>query len=175
MAKSPGRPRGSSKPVFNHPEKAPRASIPEEKEPTPNFDLLSDELKAKLREEARIAVDVRERKRAEEAYLAAEEERIERELHPEAHEEEREIYIDLALYADRVIIDGKHYMHGRNYTVKESTYRCMQDIIARTHKHYAETHRDPNTAMMEAAQSIAKGGHPGRAAISASDGKVTKF
>ena len=175
MAKSPGRPRGSSKPIFNHPERAVlHASIPEVKEPAPNFDLLSDELRAKLREEARIAVDVRERKRAEEAYLAAEEERIERELHPESHEEDREIYIDLALYADRVIIDGKHYMHGRNYTVKESTYRCMQDIISHTHKHFAEIHRDPNKAMMEAAQAIAKGG-PSLANISASDGKVTRF
>jgi hypothetical protein len=100
--------------------------------------------------------------------------RIERELHPEAHEEEREVTIDVALYADRIIVDGTHYMHGRTYKVKRGLYDAMIDIMSRTHKHYADTHRDPIKATMEAQQAIAKGG-PSYAVVNASTLQVTKF
>jgi hypothetical protein len=178
MAKTPTKTpvrRSASRPLFNHPEKKLSAPDPHpEHEPAPNFDLLTDEMKAKLREDALVQVEARERDRAMEAYLAAEVERIERELVPDSHEEMKEIYIDLAIYADRIIIDGKHYMHGRTYTVKKSLYDSMKDIQAQTWQHYANTHKDPNEAMQKMAQTIAKGGSS-FATISASTGQVTRF
>ena len=176
MARPPGRPpkAGRKSPIFNKPDKFYPPDPIEPKEPEPNFDLLDEDTKEKLRLKAAAKVEAAERERAEHAWLEAEIERIEKELHPEAFEEEREITIDLALYADRIIINGKQYMHGRTYKVGKNLYDSMQDIISQTHKHYANTHRDPMRAMQEAQQAIAKGG-PSYATINGSSGQVTKF
>lgn len=174
MAKSPGRPRGAKSPVFNHPDKHYSAPRVEEREPAPNFDLLSDERKAKLTEDAKSKVEARERVRAEDAFLAAEIERIERELIPDAHEEMKEIVIDLALGNDQIVLDGKWYMYGRTYTVKKSIYDSLREIIQRTHWHYAQTHTDPTEAAQRASQAIAKGGSS-FATINASSGQVARF
>ncbi len=172
MARPPGRPRKT--PLFNKPDKYYGPDPVAPKEPAPNFDLLDEATKDELRKKAAAKVEAAERDRAEQAWLEAEIAHIEKELHPEAHEEDREIVIDCALYADRLIINGRHYMHGRKYTVKQGLYDSMRDIMSRTHKHYADTHRDPMRAMQEAAQAIAKGG-PSYATINGSSGQVTKF
>lgn len=162
-------------PLLSKPEGQRFVPEPAVLEPAPNFDLLSEETKEELRKQARAKVEADEIDRASEAFKAAEIERLEREAHPEAFEEEREITIDVALYADRVILDGRTYMFGRTYTVKKRVYDSLMDIMARTHRHYADTHRDPMRAMQEAAQQIAKGGDPGRATLNASTGGVQKF
>jgi hypothetical protein len=167
-----GRPRKT--PIFNRPVKDLEPPELVDLEHKPNFDLLDEVTKQELRAKAKARVEARERDRATEAFLAEEVERIERETHPEAYEEEKEITIDLAIYADRLIINGRHFMHGRTYTVKKSLYDSLRDIMARTHRHYADTHRDPARAMMEAQQQFAKGG-PSFATVSASSGQVTKF
>ena len=168
-----GRPPRKS-PTFNRPVKDYAPAPMEDKEPLPNFDLLSPEQKTELTAKAKARVEARERDRAMEAFLSAEVDRIERELHPEAFEEEREITVDLAIYADRLIINGKHYMHGRTYTVKKSLFDAMNDIIAHTHKHYAETHRDPTKAFYNGQREISKQG-PSYATLNAQTGQVTKF
>lgn len=165
---------GRKSPLFNKPAGREYAQPIEDLEPAPNFDLLSEEDKAALREKARKKVDDNERLRAMEAFLEAETKRVEKELHPEAYEEEKEVEIDVALYADRIILDGKHYMHGRKYTVKKSRFDALQDIMWRTKKHYEATHRDPMKAMQEASQAIAKGG-PSYATINGSTGLVQRF
>lgn len=177
MARPPGRPRGSGRksPLFNKPDKYYGPDPIEPSEPAPNFDLLDEATKELLRQKAEVKVEAAERERAENAWFKAEMARIEKELHPEAFEEQKEILIDLALYADRIMINGVSYMHGRTYTVGKSLYDAMRDIMARTHKHYADTHRDPMRAMQEAAQAIAKGGAPGFAQINASSGQQVRF
>jgi hypothetical protein len=157
MAKSPGRPRKT--PIFNRPVKDLEPPPLNVVDPKPNFDLLSAEEKELIREKARVNVEAKEKDRAWEAFLAAEVERIEKEVHPETYEEEKEITIDMAIFADRLIINGRHFMHGRKYTVKKSLYDSISDMMARGHRHYRDTHRDPARALMEAQQEIAKGGH----------------
>jgi hypothetical protein len=177
MARPPGRPPGRPRksPIFNKPSRDyDRPSI-EALEPTPNFDLLSEDEKAEIRAKAEAKVIDDEKQRAWQAFLDAEVKRLEKELHPEAYEEEKEITIDLALFADRIILDGRTYMHGRKYTVKKSVYDSLAEIQSKTWKHYHDTHRDPERVLQEAAQAIAKGGAPGYAQISGSTGQVTRF
>jgi hypothetical protein len=174
MAKTPARAKGPRRPEFNHPDKRREPEVRDPREPAPNFDLLSEETKERLREDAKVKVEARERARAMDAFLAAEVERIERATVPDAHEEEREVEIDLAIYADRIIVDGRVFMHGRRYTVKKSLYDSLMDIQAQTWKHYRNTHHDPNEASQRAAQAIAKGG-TSYATINAASGQVAKF
>lgn len=178
MAKSPGRPssRSSSRksPTFNRPVKDYAPSPLEDKEPAPNFDLLSDETKVKLREQARVKVDADDIHRAEIAFLAAEEDRLERELHPEAYEESREIEIDVAIYPPVIVLDGKYFWHGRKYTVKQRVFDTIRDLMFKARRHYNDTQRNPMQVMQESAQAIAKGG-PSYATINSATGQVTKF
>jgi hypothetical protein len=172
MAKAPARAKGPSRPRFSYPIKEYTGPGPRpEKEPAPNFDLLSDDDKAKLREDALVKVQAAEKLRAKNAYLDAEIERIERELIPDAHEEVVDITIDLALGNDQIVLDGKWYMYGRKYKVKKSVYDSLAEIIARTHWHHAQIHNDPNDAAMRASQAIAKGGRS-HAVINGSTGTV---
>lgn len=173
MTNPRGRPKKS--PTFNRPVKDFAPPSLDTKEPVPNFDLIPEEHKEALRLKAKARVEARERDRAETAFLDAEEDRLERELHPEVHEELQDITIDLAIYADRIVIDGKHYMHGRTYKgLPKSRCDVMRDIMARTYKHHAETHRDPARAFMEAQREISKSG-PGYATVNGATGQVTKF
>lgn len=174
MAKQPGKIRSSKSATYNRPIKDYEPPTIEPPELKPNFDLLDEEMKESLRKKAAARVEARERDRAMEAYLDAEVERIERSVHPEAYEEEKEIAIDLAIYADRIIINGKHYMHGRTYKVKKSLHDCLQEIMWQTHKHYAATHKDPTKVFYDSQREVTKSG-PSYATISGSTGQVTKF
>ena len=175
MTNPRGRPPKKS-PTFNRPVKDFAPPSIDAKEPMPNFDLLSAEDKAALLVQAKAAVEKRERLRAMEAYLAAEEDRLERELHPEAQEELQTITLDgLAEYADRIIIDGVHYMWGRTTNpIPKSRCDVLRDIMYRTRKHYADTHRDPQKAFYDAQREISKAG-PGYATINGGTGQVMKF
>jgi hypothetical protein len=172
MAKSPAR--GRSKVLLNKPTREFEQLPPNTRDPDPNFDLLSEEEKEEIRKDAAAKVDAAEKDRAWQAFLEAETKRLEKTLHPEAHEEEKEIEIDLAIYAPEILLDGKRYLYGRKYTVRKSVYDALNEIMYRTHKHYRETHRDPARALMESEQAIAKGGHS-YAVVNGSTGQVTKF
>lgn len=167
MARSPAK--------LNHPIRGSR-ELPElPAGRTVNFDILSDFEKEEIRKEARAKLEAREKDAAMRAFLDAEIARLDKEAHPDAYEEEKEITLDgLAPYADRIVLDGRHYMFGRTYTVKKSVYDVMQEIMWRTRRHYEEVHRDPAEVMMRAQQEISKAGD-GYARVSAANGRVTRF
>jgi len=173
MAKGPAK-LGRSRPLFNKPEHARTPDPIEEREFEPDFSLLDEQTKEKLTLEAKSKAEANAIKLAEDAWLEAEIKRAEKSFHPEAFEEMQEIEIDVALYADRIILDNKTYMHGRKYTVKKSVADCMREIMSRTERHWREVNRDPARMQMEADQAIAKGGKP-YATISAASGQVTRF
>lgn len=104
--------------------------------PRIDFELLSDDDRKRLQEDA-IAQARAERKVAAEAEykrLALEEARREEGL----EEELITFTLDLAEFADRITIDGQIFFHGRTYTVPRSKYQVMTEMAYRTHTHQAE-------------------------------------
>ncbi len=111
----------------------------------PDFSLLDEETKARLRQDAAAKIDAREIARAEQAFLEAEIERLDKERHPEVHEPEEDIALDgLALYADRIIINGKAYVWGRTYRVRKSLADVFREIMQRSQRHEAEIQSGDN-------------------------------
>jgi len=102
--------------------------------------LLSSEEREKITREAKAKIDARDKLDAEEAFLNAELARLDGEAHPEKVEEMRDVVIDLALYADRIILDGVVYFHGSRYKVRKSQYDVIQEIMDRTRRHDDEIH-----------------------------------
>ena len=130
MAKTPAKP----------------TSIPKAHEPkrVVDFDILSDVEKDAIRQKAVAKVQARNKLDAEEAFLKAEMERHERETHPEVFPEMREIRIDLALFADRIILDGKQYFAGELYTVPKPVFDVIKELERNTYRHEEEI-RSGNT------------------------------
>ena len=129
-----------------------------DKEPLPNFDLLSEEEKTQYRAKAEARFLDREKQRAIEAFIEDELARLERAAHPEIHEPLEDVTIDLAVDADRIILDGMHLMYGRTYKVKRSVAACLREIMFRNKQNYARTHRDPAQAFAEAQRAFTKEG-----------------
>lgn len=102
--------------------------------------ILTPEERAEITKQARAKIEARDKLDAEEAFLSQELKRLDDEAHPEKREEMREIVIDLALYADRIILDGTQFFHGSRYTVPKSQYDVMHEIMARTWRHDDEIH-----------------------------------
>lgn len=124
MAKQPAKPTSVPKPH------EPKRAV--------DFDILSPDKKAELSAKAKTKVEARDVLDAEEAFLKAEMERIEREKHPEIFPEMREIRLDLALFADRVTLDGKVYYAGELYTVPKPVYDVLKELERSTYRHDAE-------------------------------------
>ena len=95
------------------------------------------EIEAEAEKEATASHRAKARKRLIEAHKAA----VLKRLNPAVEEEEdfRDILIDLAPHADRIILDGTMYMHGLHYTVSRAVYDTMKDIMARTWEHEDDT------------------------------------
>jgi hypothetical protein len=111
----------------------------------PDFSLLDEETKDRLRLDAAAKIDAREIARAEQAFLEAEIERLDKERHPEVHEPEEDIDLNgLALYADRITINGKAYVFGRSYRVKKSLADVFREIMQRSRRHEAEIQSGDN-------------------------------
>jgi len=124
-----------SRPI-QRPVQQPQASEPVR---IPDFSLVSEEKKEALLKEARERIEAKEIALAEQAFLEAEIARLDRERHPEAHEEMVDYFIDgLALYADRIVLDGKTFMFGRTYKVRKSVALVFDEIMQRTRRHEAE-------------------------------------
>jgi hypothetical protein len=100
-----------------------------------DFSVLSEERKAELREKAEAKVRAQQILEAEDAYLAKQMDDLDKELHPETVYEMRDLRLDLALYADRVTLDGKAYYHGELYTVPKPVYDVLKECEARTWRH----------------------------------------
>jgi hypothetical protein len=114
-----------------------RPEPPESKAPV-NFDLLSDAEKATIRQKAEDRVLANEKLRAENALLEQEMERVTKERNPEAFEEMKDITIDLALYADRIVINGRVYPYGWSGKVPKRVYDTLMEIMGRTFRHEQE-------------------------------------
>lgn len=108
--------------------------------------VLNDEEREAIRAKARVKVAARDKLDAEEAFLKSEMERLDREAHPEAFVEMREIRIDLALFADRVILDGRQYYAGELYTVPKPVYDVLKEMERNTYRHDQEIKGDNNDA-----------------------------
>ncbi len=98
--------------------------------------LVSDERREALRAQARKKIEL-ERTKAAEAKVLLELEAEER-VASGLQEEQVIINIDLAPYADRIVIDNIIYFQGHNVTVPASRAALMHEIMANTWKHQAE-------------------------------------
>ena len=107
-------------------------------EPEGDTTILTDTERDALTAKARARVEAKAKHAAEEAFLKAEEERLEREAHPQAFEEMREIRLNLAMYAQFITIDSRRYYHGMLYTVPKSLYDVLKEQEQRSHRHEAE-------------------------------------
>lgn len=130
-----GRPPKLNRPIRD-PDFPNRADPP--RQPV-NFDLLTEEDRARIRADAEARVTAREKERAEEAYLELQELKVRKERNPEAFEEEVDYIPDLAIYcSDGLRVDGRVYEHGRTYRVKASVAASLREMAQRTHRHEAE-------------------------------------
>jgi len=130
---------------FNRPIQRQVQPEPPEAVRIPDFSLISREKREELLKEAKARIDAKEIAAAEQAFLEAEIERLDRERHPEAHEEMVEINLEgLALYADRIVLDGRTYMFGRTYRVRKSMAEVMAEVMQRSRRHEAEIRSGDN-------------------------------
>lgn len=97
--------------------------------------LLTEEKKAELREAAQRKIMARDIADAEEQYLKEQMELADKAKHPEIFEEMREIRLDLALYADRVILDGRAYFADESYTVTKRVYDVLKECEQASYRH----------------------------------------
>ncbi len=139
MAKNPTHPklgRAIQQPV--------QASAPDPVR-IPDFNLLDEDKKEELRKEALAKIVAREIARAEQAFLEAEIDRLDKERHPEVHEPEEDIELTgLALYCDKIVINGRPYMWNRTYRVKKSLADVFREIMQRSQRHEAEIQSGDN-------------------------------
>lgn len=95
--------------------------------------ILDEKRVTELRAKAKESVD-KERKAAAEAQLL-EQFKLEERQAGGLEEEMVEVYIDLAPYADRLMIDGVVYFNGRTITVRASVGDVIREMISATWKH----------------------------------------
>lgn len=99
------------------------------------IDKLQVEVDAEAAEEAR-----------EEAKKAVKEKlRLEARRKKGLEEAQEEVYIDLAPFADRLLIDNVAYLQGITYTVRVSLASVLREQMQRTWSHQAEIDGKPST------------------------------
>lgn len=127
----------------------PRIIPPPAHERTRDIDLsiLSEAKRKEITEKAKTKVAARLLMEAEDELLRQEMKRLEIEQHPEIEEERREIRIDLAAYADKVLLDGRAYFHGELYDVTKSVYDVLRECESRTARHDEEIHGNEQDTM----------------------------
>lgn len=114
------------------------------KEPTPvtkgpqpkqtvDISILDADAKAKIRARAKAKVE-KERLAAAEAELLAQYEKEERQAGG-LEEELETVLVDLAPYADKIMLDGVTYFQGQTKTVRKSVAEVINEICARTWSH----------------------------------------
>jgi hypothetical protein len=117
--------------------------------------IVSDLRRQEIMAEAEAKVRARQIVEAEEALLDQEMERLERIAHPETVYEMRDIRINLALYADRITIDGKPYYAGELYTVPKPVFDVLKECESRSFKHDDEIHSgDTNDAFYRKSREV---------------------
>ena len=106
--------------------------------PSDPLGLIPPERLAELREEARIKAKAKLQKKQEDAFLAKETERFERELDPRPEYEMRSIVIDAADHTDVIRIDNQYFFYGQKYDVPKPIYDQLNEILQRGWAHERE-------------------------------------
>ena len=120
------------------PEPPPARVLPREVD----MSVLSPERIAELQAKAEAKHKARMLLDAEEKFLEQELKRLDKLAHPETVYEMVDVRIDLALYADKIMLDGKQYYHGELYTVPRPVYDVIMEVQQATRRHDAEIHGD---------------------------------
>lgn len=97
--------------------------------------LNEKELQA-IREEAQALEIAEIKKGLKEKALADERARLRAAIDPS--EETRSITIELAEFTDRIVIDGRIYIHGQTYMVPKRLYDVLLEAMYRTQQHEHE-------------------------------------
>ena len=101
-----------------------------------DFELLTAEDKLRIHEAA--LKKAREIK-LDEAKKAYEKIALEEALREEGLEEEQVTFkLDLAEFANKIVIDGRSFFHGHTYTVGIEQFRLISEMAARTKVHQLE-------------------------------------
>ena len=99
--------------------------------------LTSEEMEA-VEKQVRAELRAREKKRLLAEYHNTLMRRLTGEVDVQ-HEMDDETFVqytlDLAPHADRIILDGRHYMHGQTYEFNSHQLRTVKDIEHNTWKH----------------------------------------
>lgn len=66
--------------------------------------------------------------------------------------------LDLAEFADRLVIDGRIYFHGRTYSVPRSVFNSMSEMAFRTHGHQLELDGKSRIKHMQRNQGVSPHG-----------------
>ena len=114
---------------------------------------LTEEEKEEVRALARAQVAEKYKKIAKKRFLEQALKEVEQETIPE--QQLHPLLIDLAGHANKVVIDGKHYVHGRVYYFTQNEYDSIVEIMANTWRHEREVHgangdyyRKPQNALL---------------------------
>jgi len=106
--------------------------------------LLTPEKKRELQKQAEDKVLAREIAAAEEEYLQQQMDLVDRGRHPEIVEEYRDISLDLPPFMDRIILDGRTFMHGGRYSVVKRVFDVIREITWGAFKHDDEVNNRRN-------------------------------
>lgn len=101
-----------------------------------DLSLLSDEDKTRLKKEAKLKVDAERKLDAEEAYLA--QITLEHQRDTGVEEPLVDVVLELPLFADRLVLDGIHYMNNIQYAVPQGRYDVMVEQQQRMWNHQNE-------------------------------------
>ena len=116
----------------------PLAAPATPKKRKPRMDLLTPEDMQRITEEARAKIEAEAKFEAEEAFLAQEKERLRRETNPLPEEQTRPFTIDLPVSADRIVLDGRAYMHGHTYDVTKAVADVLNEQVQNLVRHERE-------------------------------------
>ena len=100
---------------------------------TVDTSILSDEQREKIRARAKAKVE-KERMLEAEAKLLEQFEAEERQV-VGVDEQTEDVFIDLAPYADRIMLDGVIYFQGQTKTVRTSVADVIREICEKTWEH----------------------------------------
>lgn len=116
------------------PNPTPRGRL--RKQPVADMSMLSVEDQLRIREDVARETEAEKLEIAKKAFR----EQVREEARRDAGIDEEIVTftLDLAEFADRLMIDGRIYFHGRTYSVPRSVYNSMAEMAFRTHGHQLE-------------------------------------
>ncbi len=115
---------------------SPTTKGPQKRAAPVDFDMLTAEDKLRIHESALKKAREIKKKDAEAAY---EKIALEEALREEGLDEEQVTFkLELAEFANKLVIDGRSFFHGHTYTVGIEQFRLISEMAARTRLHQLE-------------------------------------